>query len=399
MEYRNLGQCGLKVPVLCLGAMTFGEADEKSFMHERRRGREDLVRHHEPRARSRASTSSTRPTSTARTACPSAWSARGWQSTRPATSVVLATKFRFRMGDRAERHRRVALPHRADRRGQPAAPPNRPHRPLPDPHAGHRHARGGDAARARRSRARGQGALPRRQQLRGVPARRQPVDRQDRAPASLRHAADAVQPRRARARARARPALPAVRPRHLALVAARGRLPERQVRRRISRRPPGRALEKWKERLADFDSSRNWRILDAVKAVASEKQTSTTAVALAGCSRSRRSRSVIFGARSLEQLDDNLKAADASALGRKTCRRSTTRAPSSSATPTSSWPASSRAGERAPREASSRYLAAGMQTLPVVPASMKVASALQVAARFAGRQVAQSPAAAQVLAQ
>ena len=28
MEYRNLGTSGLKVPVLCLGAMTFGEADE-----------------------------------------------------------------------------------------------------------------------------------------------------------------------------------------------------------------------------------------------------------------------------------------------------------------------------------------------------------------------------------
>ncbi len=34
MEYRSLGTSGLKVPVLCLGAMTFGEADEKSFMHK-----------------------------------------------------------------------------------------------------------------------------------------------------------------------------------------------------------------------------------------------------------------------------------------------------------------------------------------------------------------------------
>ncbi len=34
MEYRGLGNTGLKVPVLCLGAMTFGVADEKSFMHE-----------------------------------------------------------------------------------------------------------------------------------------------------------------------------------------------------------------------------------------------------------------------------------------------------------------------------------------------------------------------------
>jgi len=33
MEYRNLGRSGVKVSTLCLGAMTFGEADEQSFMH------------------------------------------------------------------------------------------------------------------------------------------------------------------------------------------------------------------------------------------------------------------------------------------------------------------------------------------------------------------------------
>jgi len=33
MEYRNLGSSGVKVSTLCLGAMTFGEADANSFMH------------------------------------------------------------------------------------------------------------------------------------------------------------------------------------------------------------------------------------------------------------------------------------------------------------------------------------------------------------------------------
>lgn len=34
MEYRTLGSSGLKVSTLCLGAMTFGEPDEKSMMHK-----------------------------------------------------------------------------------------------------------------------------------------------------------------------------------------------------------------------------------------------------------------------------------------------------------------------------------------------------------------------------
>ncbi len=34
MEYRNLGHSGVKVSPLCLGAMTFGEADQDSFMHK-----------------------------------------------------------------------------------------------------------------------------------------------------------------------------------------------------------------------------------------------------------------------------------------------------------------------------------------------------------------------------
>ena len=33
MNYRNLGSSGLQVSTLCLGAMTFGEADANSFMH------------------------------------------------------------------------------------------------------------------------------------------------------------------------------------------------------------------------------------------------------------------------------------------------------------------------------------------------------------------------------
>src|SRR2546429_219296 len=34
MEMRNLGSAGVKVSTLCLGAMTFGEVDEKSMMYQ-----------------------------------------------------------------------------------------------------------------------------------------------------------------------------------------------------------------------------------------------------------------------------------------------------------------------------------------------------------------------------
>jgi aryl-alcohol dehydrogenase-like predicted oxidoreductase len=74
--------------------------------------------------------------------------------------------------------------------------------------------------------------------------------------------------------------------------------------------PPGVRLEKWKERLADVDTERGWRTLDMVNAIAKEKETTAAAVSLAWLLAKPAVTSVIFGARSLEQLDDNLKAAD-----------------------------------------------------------------------------------------
>jgi aryl-alcohol dehydrogenase-like predicted oxidoreductase len=74
--------------------------------------------------------------------------------------------------------------------------------------------------------------------------------------------------------------------------------------------PPGVRLEKWKERFADYDSERGWRTLDALHEIAREKTTTPAAVALAWLLAKPAVTSVIFGARSIEQLDDNLKAAD-----------------------------------------------------------------------------------------
>lgn len=73
--------------------------------------------------------------------------------------------------------------------------------------------------------------------------------------------------------------------------------------------PQGSRLEQWQERLAQFDTARNWRILDAVDAVAAELSASPAQVALAWLLHKPAVSSVIFGARTLGQLEDNLAAA------------------------------------------------------------------------------------------
>jgi aryl-alcohol dehydrogenase-like predicted oxidoreductase len=74
--------------------------------------------------------------------------------------------------------------------------------------------------------------------------------------------------------------------------------------------PAGARLEKWKDRLAGFDNDRSWRILDAVRAVAAESDASPAAVSLAWLLRQPQVTSAIFGARNLTQLEENVKSAD-----------------------------------------------------------------------------------------
>jgi aryl-alcohol dehydrogenase-like predicted oxidoreductase len=74
--------------------------------------------------------------------------------------------------------------------------------------------------------------------------------------------------------------------------------------------PAGARLEKWKDRLAEFGNERSWRTLDAVKTIAKARQTTPSAVSLAWLLAKPTVTSLIFGARSIEQLDDNLKGAE-----------------------------------------------------------------------------------------
>jgi aryl-alcohol dehydrogenase-like predicted oxidoreductase len=74
--------------------------------------------------------------------------------------------------------------------------------------------------------------------------------------------------------------------------------------------PESSRLARWKDRLAQFDTPRLWRILEAVDAVAAELSATPAQVSLAWLLHKRAVTSVVFGVRSVEQLEDNLKAAE-----------------------------------------------------------------------------------------
>ncbi len=98
MQYRNLGASGVKVSPLCLGAMTFGEADEKSFMHKV--GSDEETSH---AVLDRALALGINFIDTADVYGQDGLSERvlgNWFAARGnRDKVVLATKFRFTMGD------------------------------------------------------------------------------------------------------------------------------------------------------------------------------------------------------------------------------------------------------------------------------------------------------------
>ena len=98
MQYRNLGGAGVKVSSLCLGAMTFGEADEKSFMHKV--GSDETTSH---AVLDRALAAGINFVDTADVYGQDGLSERvlgSWLAARGTRDkIVLATKFRFTMGE------------------------------------------------------------------------------------------------------------------------------------------------------------------------------------------------------------------------------------------------------------------------------------------------------------
>jgi aryl-alcohol dehydrogenase-like predicted oxidoreductase len=103
MKYRNLGGAGVKVSSLCLGAMTFGEADEKSFMHKA--GADEATSF---ALLDRALAAGINFVDTADVYGQDGLSERvlgAWLAARGTRDkLVVATKFRFTMGDGANRN-------------------------------------------------------------------------------------------------------------------------------------------------------------------------------------------------------------------------------------------------------------------------------------------------------
>src|SRR5450755_832249 len=102
MKYRNLGAAGVKVSTLCLGAMTFGEADASSFMHKA--GSDEATTF---AVLDRAVAAGINFIDTADVYGQDGLSERvlgGWLAARGnRDKYVIATKFRFTMGDGANK--------------------------------------------------------------------------------------------------------------------------------------------------------------------------------------------------------------------------------------------------------------------------------------------------------
>jgi aryl-alcohol dehydrogenase-like predicted oxidoreductase len=102
MKYKRLGNSGVKVSELCLGGMTFGEADEKSFMHKLGSDEQTAFR-----VMSRAVELGVNFIDTADVYGQDGLSERvlgAWlERVGKRDELVIATKFRFTMGDGANR--------------------------------------------------------------------------------------------------------------------------------------------------------------------------------------------------------------------------------------------------------------------------------------------------------
>jgi len=308
MKYKSLGAAGVKVSTLCLGGMTFGEADEKSFMHK--------VGSDEPTAHAvldRALAAGVNFIDTADVYGQDGLSERvlgNWIAARSARErIVLATKFRFTMGDGpnrtgASRYRIVKCCEDSLRRLKTdridlyqihmqdiTVPEDETLRALDDL------VRAGKVLYIGCSnyaayRLMNSLWLSRTKSFAGY--------------VTLQAQYNLL------VRDLEREHIPLCRTEGLGILAwsplANGFLTGKFER----GKPPqgGTRLGEKAERFARYDNERNWKILDAVRAVASEVGATPAAVSLAWLLAKPQVSSVIFGARTIEQLETNLAGGD-----------------------------------------------------------------------------------------
>ncbi|MCA9646456.1 MAG: aldo/keto reductase [Polyangiaceae bacterium] len=74
--------------------------------------------------------------------------------------------------------------------------------------------------------------------------------------------------------------------------------------------PEGSRLESWQDSYAQFDNDRMWNLIDVLGEVAQRHETTHAAIALAWLLNRPETTSVIMGARTMDQLNSNLKAAN-----------------------------------------------------------------------------------------
>lgn len=72
--------------------------------------------------------------------------------------------------------------------------------------------------------------------------------------------------------------------------------------------PPGSRLEAWQDSLRSFDNDRSWNLLDVIGRIAKRHDTTHAAVSLAWLVQRPELTTVIVGARTVKQLEDNLRA-------------------------------------------------------------------------------------------
>jgi aryl-alcohol dehydrogenase-like predicted oxidoreductase len=307
MEYRNLGSSGLKVSTLCLGTMTFGEADEKSFMHKVGTDEEtafSVMNHALSAGINFIDTADVYGQDGLTERVIGRW----FERDQKRDAVVLATKFRFRMSDQpngtgASRYRIIRTVEDSLRRLKTDridlyqvhmqdidTPEEETLRALDD------------LVRAGKVLYLGASNYTAYRLVDSLWTSR--VERLERF-VSLQVQYSLVE------RAIEREHVPASRQHGLGILPwsplAAGFLSGKY--RKDQAPPEGARLARWKERLTSFDNPRNWRILDAVTTVAAELGATPAQVSLAWLLSRPQVTSVIFGARSIAQLDDNLRAA------------------------------------------------------------------------------------------